>query len=59
MLKVTARQRADEMLVSTELRFRWDHCVAAACCDCGSRNPTLKVAMYKPLSRIAAPGSRC
>jgi hypothetical protein len=23
------------------------------------RNPTLKLAMYKPLSRIAAPGSRC
>jgi hypothetical protein len=42
------RQLQSAQLVSGELRFRWDHCVATACCDCGGRNPDLKLLLYKP-----------
>jgi hypothetical protein len=42
LLNATGRQRANPAAVSTELRFRGDHCVALVCHDCGIGTPDLK-----------------
>src|SRR5882672_11757064 len=54
LLNATARQRANPALVSQELRFHRDHCVALVCPNCGAGTPERKLALYKPFKPHSA-----